>query len=123
MTNHSYPQAPIALSGEPDASRATIDPQPTPESLGIRADDVIRHGRCGRWWTGRDRNHCGSCHEVISSLSGFDAHQTDDGCVSPAKVGLVARREPWGVLWVWPGDADALARRRAGGAVRPRPGR
>lgn len=119
MTHDTLPQSPIALPGEPGASATISGPQPDPESLGIRPDEVIRHGPCGLWWTGRDRNHCGSCHETISSLSGFDAHQPDGKCVPPGSVGLVARPQPWGVLWVWPGDTEALARRKAG-VVKPK---
>jgi len=113
MQNPSHPTPSGALSARPGASRGHSGAQPDPASLGVARDEVIRHGACGRWWTGRDRNHCGSCHETISSVTGFDAHQKDGKCVSPGAVGMVAREEPWGELWVYPGDSAALARRKA----------
>lgn len=75
---------------------------------------LIRHGACGKGWTGLTRGHCSGCHETFVS-SAFDKHQRiHEGrlqCLTPYDVGLVARDKPWGVLWGMPGsywdDQDA----------------
>lgn len=66
---------------------------------------LIRHGACGRGWTGSSRGHCSGCHETFTA-GAFDKHQRQGGertvCLSPAAAGLVARAEPWGTLWALP---------------------
>lgn len=77
--------------------------------------ELIRHGRCGKTWTGKTRGHCAQCHETFTS-GAFDKHRTISGgvvtCHPPAGRGLVARDMPWGVLWgmpggYWNGEEDA----------------
>jgi hypothetical protein len=63
---------------------------------------AIRHGECGRWWTGAERSHASCCHETFSSLSAFDAHRRGGHCNTPTTVGLIARPQSWGTLWGWP---------------------
>lgn len=75
----------------------TPNPAPTPIPPG-----AIRHGQCGKWWTGAERSHASCCHETFSSLSAFDAHRRGGQCNDPASVGLVAREKPFGRLWGWP---------------------
>jgi hypothetical protein len=80
---------------------------------------AIRHGECGRWWTGINRAHCAAdgCHRTFSGDSAAEKHRVgsfgsdgDRRCVDPATVGLVARDMPYGVLWGWPGpDEDKAA--------------
>jgi hypothetical protein len=60
---------------------------------------AITHGRCGRWWTGAERSHCGGCCETFSSLKTFEAHRKGLRCNDPGSVGLVARETPFGRLW------------------------
>lgn len=66
----------------------------------------IRHGSCGRQWTGANVGHCGGCHKEFAGLTAFDRHQRmHDGesiCLDPAEAGLVARPKPWGVLYGLP---------------------
>ena len=64
--------------------------------------NAIRHGACGRWWTGTERSHASCCHRTFSSLSAFDAHRKGGRCNHPAAVGLIARTKPYGDLWGWP---------------------
>ncbi|MCX5209723.1 hypothetical protein OG689_10555 [Kitasatospora sp. NBC_00240] len=79
-----------------------MDDRQTPDPAG-----AIRHGKCGQWWTGLARLHCGSCCRTFSSESAADRHRTgvfgvDRRCVDPASVGLVAKARPFGVLWLCP---------------------
>lgn len=59
--------------------------------------------RCGAWWTGSGRCHCGGCHETFSGLTAFDRHRTQDGehgtCWPPAERGLEVAERPYGLLW------------------------
>lgn len=47
------------------------------------------HG-CESTWTGLSQAHCGSCHELFASVSGFDAHRRDvrgvGTCLDPAVI-------------------------------------
>jgi len=114
MTASINPAPKAALPTQPSASRTAFAPQPNPATLGIRQEEIIRHGSCGRWWTGPTRNHCGQCHITTSGLTAFDAHQRGGVCAHPQTAGLVAREKPWGTMWALPGDEDALARLKAG---------
>jgi hypothetical protein len=82
---------------------------------------AIRHGECGRWWTGVARAHCPSCHEVFSCDSAAERHRVGPTgarqCASPGTVGLIARGMPFGVLWGWPGPEGAELRTLRTGAT------
>lgn len=52
--------------------------------------------RCGKDWTGHSRCHCGACHENFTSVSAFDKHRKDFGCLEPSSRGLVLRDGYWG---------------------------
>ena len=96
----------------PQIARLTLPPQPEPTD----PSRVIRHGRCGRWWTGTEVGHCAQCHREFSGEQSFTRHQTHDDngrviCHDPATRGLVARTKPWGLLWGRPGPDDAAAER------------
>lgn len=77
---------------------------------------AIRHGKCGKWWTGAQRAHCGACHETFSSLGAFDRHQTwprgssGSGCRRPGEVGLTSSARPFGELWSYPSSDRAFNR-------------
>lgn len=63
--------------------------------------------RCGAWWTGAGRAHCGGCHETFSGITAFDLHRSQAGehgtCRAPADVGLEVAERPYGPLWRSPG--------------------
>jgi hypothetical protein len=72
------------------------------EGLEPRIPGLIRHGQCGRGWTGASRGHCSGCHETFSS-GAFDQHQRiSGGIVTCSTSGLVSSEKPWGTLWSRP---------------------
>lgn len=88
----------------PDASvtsrHVKLPPAVDPRSL---VEGSIRHGACGKWWTGPSNGHCGKCHETFSS-GAFDKHQRiHNGVIACSTEKLVAHPMPWGTLWRKPG--------------------
>lgn len=64
---------------------------------------AIRHGQCGKWWTGASNGHCGKCHRVFSR-GAFDKHQRiKSGVITCSVAGLSPHPYPWGLLWTLPG--------------------
>lgn len=106
----SYDQTPGAAQGTLESSQA-LTTKYLPAGNGKSADtedprippNAIRHGECGKWWTGAERSHASCCHRTFSSLSAFDHHRKGGRCNDPATLGLVARSKPFGDLWGWPG--------------------
>lgn len=83
-----------------------MEPQnPTPESIPVGA---IRHGACGKWWTGAERSHCGACHELFSGLSAFERHRRGMRCNPPHEIGLVPREKPYGIVWGTPAPENGF---------------
>lgn len=78
---------------------------------------MIRHGACGRTWTGRDRNHCGGCHQTFATLAAFDRHHRGRRCLSPAEAGLDALATEHGPLWHVPGVPPHVDGPRRAGPV------
>ena len=78
--------------------------------------NLIRQGACGKGWTGSNVGHCSKCHLEYLGIKAFDQHQTISRgvvtCHPPETRGLVARPQPWGVLWALPVD-DAARKRHA----------
>lgn len=74
---------------------------------------MIRHGRCGKSWTGANRGHCSGCCETFTS-GAFDKHQhISAGTVTCSTDGLIGKPQPWGTLWALPGSsADYWQARR-----------
>jgi hypothetical protein len=86
----------------------TTDPAPTggpgdsEPSTGRTPPPLIRHGACGRGWSGVTNGHCSGCHETFSR-GAFDRHQRiGAGVVTCSTDGLMAHPKPWGVLWSLP---------------------
>ena len=52
---------------------------------------------CSSTWYGLDRAHCCGCHRTFDSTELFDVHRDEDGCVSPAQVGLI--KHPKSGIW------------------------
>jgi hypothetical protein len=52
---------------------------------------VATCGRCAARWTATRAAHCAGCHRTFSTVSGFDKHRRDGGCLEPAAVGLELR--------------------------------
>jgi hypothetical protein len=81
--------------------------------------------RCGAWWTGASRAHCGGCHRTFSTVGNFDKHRTADGehgtCWPPEERGLTARGVVYGVLYAAP--AVGLPEGGFGTRQSPLPGR
>jgi hypothetical protein len=49
------------------------------------------HGACGGTWTALGAMHCGSCHQLFSSIRLFDQHRSTKGgehgsCLNPYQV-------------------------------------
>ncbi len=87
-------------------------PDDSEPPTGRIAPPLIRHGACGKGWSGITRGHCGQCHETFSA-GAFDPHQRiHGGVITCSTDGLEAREEPWGTLWILP-DSGYWARRRA----------
>lgn len=55
---------------------------------------------------------CSNCQRIFTSVSGFDRHRRDGKCLDPARTGLVQRERSGFTAWGYPGDEEALARRR-----------
>jgi hypothetical protein len=64
---------------------------------------------CGQRWYGIDRAHCGTCHRTFTEVDFFDRHRVDDGCRSPASLGMIKNAKSG----VWEPRASAVKRRRA----------
>lgn len=104
---HNPPEALLTKNASAGNSNPALTPAPGSDSIPTNA---IRHGTCGRWWTGAERSHCGSCHETFSSLTAFERHRRGLRCNEPTDVGLVARAKPFGTLWGLPGPDGGYAR-------------
>jgi hypothetical protein len=104
----TQPQIPPATAGEAPQSAQNREggADHASRARGLTAPHtaaaVIRHGACGKEWTGATRGHCSGCHETFTS-GAFDRHFTHDHgqtvCNPPATRGLIAHQEPWGTLW------------------------
>ena len=44
---------------------------------------------CGQRWYGIDRAHCSTCHRTFTEVDLFDRHRVENGCRSPASVGMI----------------------------------
>ena len=47
---------------------------------------------CGQRWYGIDRAHCSTCHRTFTEVDFFDRHRVDEGCRSPASLGMINDR-------------------------------
>lgn len=118
MATETMPRAPSAAvmqatPGAPEPASASTGEGGVILSPQIDAQALIRHGACGRTWTGASRGHCSGCHETFSS-GAFDKHQRiSGGVVTCSTDGLVASRKPWGTLWSMPGGENRWWDRRA----------
>jgi hypothetical protein len=63
---------------------------------------MIRCTQCGHEWSGLAQAHCKSCCQHFNSVSAFDRHRVNYGCVAPASVGMVRNHKG-----AWTREADS----------------